>query len=105
MNKQEIFREHVLENIDTTDDDLILNTDEEKINYLYNSFHGAYKLNLDRYKKRSDAIESWLRGIPISINTLIYNDDIIDCLESADLLNKNATDDEVIEAVKDYWDT
>lgn len=103
MNKQEIFREHVLENIDATDDDLILNTDEEKVNYLYNSFHSAYKLNLDRYKKRSDAIESWLRGLPCSINTLIYNDDIVSYLEGVKLLDENASDDKVCKTVEDYW--
>lgn len=99
MNKQEILKSHVFDLIYSDDHGVVANTQEEKINFLYNTFTSEYNHKINSLGTLK-ALEEWICGIPTAFKTFIYNGEVLEFLKENNLLNSKVDE---CESIDNYW--
>ena len=68
------YKKYILSTIETDGNDKPLNTDQEKINYIFDRFNNEYGFMINRVGKQK-AMSEWLSGLALNIE--YYYDDIV----------------------------
>ena len=83
------YKKYILSTIETDNNDKPLNTDQEKINYIFdrfNSEHGFMVARVGKYK----AMSEWLSGLALDIE--YYYDDIVKLAVKMGSIDANPSD-------------
>ena len=95
---------YIIEAIDADGYDLTPQTDAEKLQFLFDTFHAEAGWNIER--NRGNAIKTfaeWCQGLPSSFNIAWTNYDIEMLAKSWGSLAEDAKDREVLKVVDNYW--
>lgn len=82
---------YILQAIDTDGYDVEVNTPEEKLQFLRNTFVSEYGWHIQQVGE-INALTGWLQGLPSSINIDFYNHDIIKRGVELGLLDDDASE-------------
>lgn len=96
---------YILENIDNSGySDKKLTTDQEKLQFLAETFKAEYGWAISRYGV-TGALKEWLSGLPSSIDVPFYNHDILEKAVKWGLLDKQASEDQKDQFLNEwFWD-
>jgi len=84
-------------------DDVILNTDKEKLLYLLTKYKTEYQHHEQYYKTRLNTLENWLRGLPSHVNIEFMNHNIEQLLIDWGVLLEHSIDNITARKIDRYW--
>jgi len=100
LNK--ISKQYILDCVDGTGYNKELTTNEEKLNFLYDTFKNEYSWAIDRlgpYK----AFKEWIMGLPSSFNIEFSNYNILQLAKKWGSIPENATEKQENKILENYW--
>jgi hypothetical protein len=83
------YKKYILSTIETDGNDKPLNTDQEKINYIFDRFNSEYGFMVARVGKYK-AMSEWLSGLALDIE--YYYDDIVKLAVKMGSIDANPSD-------------
>ena len=94
------YKRYILDRVNNDSD--TLNTDEEKIEYIFNRFYSEYyygniALRYGKYKAMTD----WLSGLALNIPYMNY--EIIELAEKMGSIDNNPTDKVINKVIENYF--
>lgn len=96
-------KQYILDCIDNSGySDVELETDDEKKQFISDTFYSEYGWCAERHGVRY-AAQEWLRGLPSSMNVVFYNHDILELYLEWGILSEHATEDEEDATIEHYW--
>ena len=98
----QLAQQLILQNIDSSDYNVSIKTDLDKIKFLKKTFLDEYGWAVSRMGLQN-AVESWLRGLPSSLSLPFYNDEIIEIAKQWGSLPINATEKQEDKILNNYW--
>lgn len=93
---------YILDSIDSEAYDVVTTSNQEKLQFLYDTFVSEHGYNIERighYK----AFTNWIQGLPTVFNIAFTNYDIIQLAKSWGSLPKDATKKQEDKIVENYW--
>jgi len=98
----QLAQQLILQNIDSSDYNVTIKTDLDKIKFLKKTFLDEYGWAVNRMGLQN-AVESWLRGLPSSLSLPFYNDEILEIAKQWGSLPINATEKQEDKILNNYW--
>jgi superoxide dismutase len=95
------YKNYILDCIKLDNNENILKTEQDKINYIFDRFYSEYKWNVDRMGKYK-AMSEWLSGLALDIP--FYYEDIIKLAVDMGSLDANASDSLKSKVQENYFD-
>ena len=95
------YKKYILSTIETDNEDKPLNTDQEKIKYIFDRFNSEYGFMIERVGKQK-AISEWLSGLALDIE--YYYDDIVKLAIKMGSIDPNPNDKLRSKIEQGYWD-
>jgi len=95
------YKKYILSTIETDLDDKPLNSDQEKIEYLFDRFYSEYGFAVQRVGKYK-AMSEWLSGLALDIE--YYYDDIVKLAIEMGSIDENPSDKLINKVCNNYWD-
>ena len=95
------YKKYILSTIETDLDDKPLNSDQEKIEYLFDRFYSEYGFEVQRVGKYK-AMSEWLSGLALNIE--YYYDDIVKLAIEMGSIDENPSDKLINKVCDNYWD-
>ena len=96
---------YLLNAIDFSDYDANPETEQEKLQELFNEFNrvAVYKFNLQKFGNYQDMFADWLQGLPGMFNIPFSNYDILQLAEKWRSLPENATEKQEDKILNNYY--
>jgi hypothetical protein len=101
-NTQTHARAYILDCIDSEPYDVKTTTEQEKLQFLYDTFQHEMKWNIDRIGQYK-AFSEWCQGLPTVFNIEFENYKILELAKTWGTLPKNATEKQEDGILENYW--
>ena len=95
-------KRYIIDSIDASEYGKELKNDNEKIEFLRDTFQSEYGFAIQRYGIQG-AIKEWLQGLPSCINIAFYNYDILILAREWGSLKEGATEKQEDKILDNYW--
>ena len=94
------YKKYILSTIETDNDDKLLNTDTDKIKYLFDRFNSEFGWNVERIGKQK-AMTEWLQGLALNIE--YWNDQIVPLAIKMGSIDENPSEKLQSKVIENYW--
>ena len=95
------YKNYILNTIEEDGEGKPLNTEKEKIKYLFDRFNSEYGFMIERVGKKK-AIAEWLSGLALDIE--YYYDDIVKLAVKMGSIEENPSEKLQARVKENYWD-
>jgi len=95
------YKKYILNTIEEDGEGKPLNTDKEKINYIFDRFNKEYDWNIQKVG-RYKAMAEWLSGLALNIE--YYYDDIVKLAIKMGSIDENPSEKLQARVKENYWD-
>ena len=94
------YKNYILNTIEEDGEGKPLNTEEEKVKYIFDRFNSEYGFMIERVGKQK-AIAEWLSGLALDIE--YYYDDIVKLAIKMGSIDENPSDKLQARVKENYW--
>ena len=94
------YKNYILSTIEEDGEGKPLNTEQEKIKYLFNRFNSEYGFMIERVGKFK-AMTEWLQGLALDIE--YWNDSIVPLAIKMGSIDKNPSEKLQAKVIENYW--
>jgi hypothetical protein len=103
ISSDEYYKRFILDNIDNSSySEKPLDSVEDKITFLRDTFQAEYGWSIDRYGMQR-ALTEWLQGLPSAVSLPFYNHDILELAKNAGTLKHYASEKEEDKILENYF--
>jgi len=95
------YKNYILNTIEEDGEGKPLNTEQEKVKYLFDRFNSEYGFMIERVGKQK-AIAEWLSGLALDIE--YYYDDIVKLAVKMGSIEENPSEKLQARVKENYWD-
>jgi hypothetical protein len=95
-------KQYILDCIDSENYDIKVNTDKEKLQFLFNTFQSEYKWQIERVGQYK-AFTEWLMGLPSAFNVEFQNYDILQLAIKWESLPKDYTEKQADKILENWF--
>jgi hypothetical protein len=94
------YKKYILSTIETDSNNKPLNTDTDKIKYLFDRFNSEFGWNIERIGKQK-AMTEWLQGLALNIE--YWNDQIVPLAIKMGSIDENPSEKLQARVIENYW--
>lgn len=94
------YKKYILNCIELDCEEKELNTDQEKIKYIFDRFYSEYGFHIPRVGKQK-AMAEWLRGLALNIE--YWNDKIVPLAIKMGSIDENPSKKLQARVIENYW--
>ena len=94
------YKNYILNTIEEDGEGNLLNTEQEKVKYLFDRFNSEYGFMIERVGKQK-AIAEWLQGLALDIE--YYYDDIVKLAVKMGSIEENPSEKLQARVKENYW--